>query len=185
MARVNRKRYIEMRLIQVDGTPETGRVLSDFQVFFTRDTVTCTDSVSSVELGSGRYVIEYTPTLAGHDYIEIYDPPTDLRVIDSEDVDDTSTFFDLSSVVQLSQDYGSVGRLKPTVTNPQDYILYVFKSSDWDTGKTSPNYAIGVSGLDISGNWTSTPISVIHGTYHIVVIGPDGTKIVLAVYLEI
>ena len=185
MGRVGRTRYIEFRIQDINSNPITGRTLSQLQTFFTRNTVTCTDPLSLNELGSGRYVLEYTPTAAGHDYVEIYDPPTDLRVEDSEDIDDASTFFGLTTTVDLSQDYGSAGRYKVTLSNPGSYILYVFNTSDWVNGNTATNFAIATTNIDSSGNWLSTPISVVHGTYNLVLFGRDGSKVVIASSLEV
>jgi len=185
MGRVNRLRYIEFRLVDLSSNPITGRVLSQLQVFFTRNAVVCTDPLSLVELGSGRYILEYTPSAAGHDYLEMYDPPSQIRIEDSEDIDDANTFFDLSATVGVSQDYGSIGRYKVIVSNPSSYVLYVFYTSDWDAGKTATNFALAATNIDSSGNWLSTPITLVHGTYNLVLFGADGTIIVVAASLVV
>lgn len=185
MARVGRKRYIEFRLADISGVAVTTRALADLTVIFTRDDVVCTDSLTLVNKGDGRYILEYTPSAAGHDYLDIYDPGTDLRNIDAEDVDDATTFFDLTNNVSLTQDFGGTGALKPVITNPQLYTLYVFPSQAWQTGQTDQSNAVAATNLDSQGNWLTTPLTVNHGTYHIVLVGSSGDTHVIRSFLTV
>lgn len=185
MARVGRKRFIEFRLADITGAPVSTKVLTDLSVLFTRNDVACTDVLTLVNKGSGLYILEYTPSANGHDYIELYDAADDIRHIDSEDVDDATTFFDITSSVLLTQDFGSVGALKPVIANPQNYTLYVFVSQAWQTGQTDPGNAVAATNLDTSGNWITSPLSVNHGTYHIVLIGSAGDTHVIRTFLTV
>jgi hypothetical protein len=185
MARVGRKRFIEFRLADITGAPVSTKVLTDLAVLFTRDDVTCTDGLTLVNKGNGLYILEYTPSAPGHDYIDIYDATDDLRNIDAEDVDDVTTFFDITTSIALTQDFGGTGVLKPVITNPQDYTLYVFPSQVWQTGQTDPVNSLAATGLDTLGNWLTSPLSVNHGTYHIVLIGQVGDTHVIRTFLPV
>lgn len=185
VGRVSRTRYIEFRLVDISGNPVTGQTLSDFVILFTRDNVACTDPLTLVEGTLGHYVCEYVPTAAGHDYVELYHTATDTRIEDAEDIDSTATFFDLSGSVQVTQDYGGVGRLVPTTLSPQNYTLYAFLSIDYQSGNYSPAFAKGFTALDTSGNWITTPMTLLPDTYHFVLLDSSSTRIVVAAFISV
>lgn len=57
-------------------------------------------------------------------------------------------------------------------------VIYVFNASDWRTGLQDKIYAIGFSFIDTGGTW-ATPVSVIPGTYVVVIFTGKNTKTVL------
>jgi hypothetical protein len=61
----------------------------------------------------------------------------------------------------------------------------VYNSSDWTSGNTGTFYALDSTQLDSSGNWLTTPIYVIPGTYHIVIRDSTGAVTVLKPYLQV
>jgi hypothetical protein len=58
-----------------------------------------------------------------------------------------------SDVFQIDQNYPTSNALLVTATNPQFYTVYIFRYSDWLTGKQSPIYAIAQSGVNSDGTW--------------------------------
>lgn len=62
----------------------------------------------------------------------------------------------------------------------------VFQSSDWKVGRTSNSYAVGMTQLDVSGNWISTPIVVTPGqSYTVLIRNNAGLTHVLQPNLEV
>src|SRR6266702_4039782 len=168
MASVGDSRFIYFRLSDANENPVTGRVQTDFAIIFTRSNAICTDVLTISEIGYGRYFANYTASAAGTDYLEIYDAGTDNRVIDVEPIVPTIAQTLSSNLVNLTQDFGKPGALAPTaIPDPADYTMYVFLSSDWQTGNRGIAYAKGQTGLNPNGSWRS-PITVSHGTYHVV-----------------
>jgi hypothetical protein len=185
LAQVGTIRYIYFRLADSNGVAVTGRVQTDFSVVFTRNTLTCADTMVISELGTGRYFASYTPSAVGSDYIEIYDSGTDTRI---EDVETIETSVDQASgsgeIVILDENQGAPNALKITqVTSPEKYVLYVFDSQDWQNGNQSVSYSLGQTGLNPNGTWQSK-IEVMYGTYHIVIVGATQT-IVISPFLEV
>jgi hypothetical protein len=185
MSTVGRLRFIEFRVVDVNSNPVTGLTLANFTVIFTRDNVACADALNLVDNGTGHYVLEYTPSVVGHDYIELYNVTNDVRPSDAEDIIDVAGSSGLTpNTVNLTQDTGSIGRYKITFANPQTYSVYVFNSQDWQSGLTSSANALVGTTIDTFGNWVSTPLVVLHGTYHIVAIS-SSTSIVLSAFLQV
>lgn len=96
------------------------------------------------------------------------------------------------AVVDLTQNYGSTGALVPVLSvslaktyTLDQFVLFIFNSSDWNVGRKDPMYAIGATALDVSGNWASTPITVVPGTYHIVIMNSDNVIVVIAPFLQV
>jgi hypothetical protein len=192
MASLNKPRYIEFRIVDIDDNPITARALTSTTVgqrvlvFFTRDTVACSDPVTLVNWGNGRYYATYTPTATGHDYIEIFDELYDLRFIDAEDIVGEGTDEQTSDVVSVTQDYTSVGRLKVTQPNPQRFNLLVFNSFDWQSGRTNSNYSIIGTAIDASGNWVTPVLTLLPDTYHFVIMATDTDEVkVIAPFLKV
>ena len=78
-------------------------------------------------------------------------------------------------LILLDQNWSSAGNLLVTqVSDPQDYILYVFQSSDWVANRRDAGYAMGSSRLDTQGNWYQQ-VAVTPGTYHIVLLSSTET----------
>jgi hypothetical protein len=73
--------------------------------------------------------------------------------------------------------------LKPAVSDPTDYRMLVFSSSDWLGNRRTDAYSYGASALDASGNWL-TPIYVPAGTYYVVA-QKTGTYTVVAANLAV
>jgi hypothetical protein len=179
MAQPGKQRYIEFRIVDIDGDPITDRDLEETTpgqrvlVSLFRDTVACTDPITLVNWGEdGKYYATYTPSAAGHDYLEIYDELYDLRYIDAEEVE-TPLFSlpddELSDVITMTQDYGAVGRFKLELPEPEKYTLSFFRSIDWQSGRTDPSYAIIGTEIDPLGNWVSPELTILPDTYHVVV----------------
>lgn len=185
MVLISVPRYIEFTLLDGSSVPITGVTLSDLGIFFTRNTVTCTDPLSLVYLSNGRYVLEYTPTTTGHDYIEITYAPTNKLVINTEDIYSSRMLLGETQTISFTQDWGSVGRFKVTLDNPNTYTLYVFNSSDYAIGKNIPTYALASTGIDTNGNWVTPSITLLHGTYSVVLFGSSGARILLASNLQV
>jgi len=183
LAQVGTTRYIYFRLSDSDGNPVLLRVQANFAVIFTRNNQTCTDTLVISELGSGRYFAGYTPSAAGTDYVEIYDSGTDTRVEDVEEVLNPDTSGS-SEITILDENQGSPNALKVTqVSSPENYILYVFDSQDWQNGNQNVPYSLGQTGLNHNGTWQSK-IEVLPGTYHIVI--SNGTQtIVISPFLAV
>jgi hypothetical protein len=184
---VGRKRFINFRIVDVDSVPQSGRVLGDFQILFTRDGSSCSDALSLINSGSGRYILEYTPSAAGFDFLEVYDSPTDIRVQDEEEIDTIDSLFAIGAfTVNLTQDYGGVSALKPDVSDPLNWTLFVYLSQDWQVGRREVDNAIGSTNLNAGGNWITTPIPVpINQTYHIIVKSNDDRTKVIAPFLKV
>ncbi len=186
MGYVNRKRYVYFRVIDIDSNPITGLTLSDFVKYFRRDNVTCTDTVTVQELGSGRYLASYIPSAVGFDFFELYNAANDVRVQDEEQIETVETLFGVGSeTVDLTQDYSSVGRLKVTASGPENFVVYVFLSEDWEHGRKAPSYALAATQVTTLGDWVSSPIPVPKDTYHIVAINNAGVVNVLAAFLKV
>lgn len=184
---VGREHFINFRIIDINSVPVDGLSLTDFVSFFTVDDLsisTSTVGLAIVGQGNGQYVATYVPNAPGYYYLSLYNTANDVRILDAQEIDDSSTLAGGSNVVLLNQDFGGVGALKPTVTNPQLYVLLVYNSSDWAAGRQSTTYSIGMTGLDINGNWLTTPITVVHGTYHIVIMSNTVTTVIMP-YLEV
>lgn len=191
MSQANKIRYIEFRIADLDGTPITNRDLSALQVTLFRDSTPCTDTVSLINWdNAGLYYASYTPSSRGHDYLEIYDPLYDFRVIDAEDIapasDGSSPDSDISQVVALTQDYGTEGRFTVIDRNPTRFNVLVFKSFDWQAGRIDPSYALAGTSVDEQGNWTAPILTVLPDTYHVIAIdSSSGETRVLAAFLKV
>lgn len=178
-------RYVDLRIIN-EGSPVTGLALSSLTIFFTRNAVICTDALTLIEVGSGRYALTYVPSAAGHDYLEISYPAATFFLTAPEDIISTDTLLGGSSSIQLTQDTPTPNALQVTqVINPNLYTLYVYESSDWQSGNTETYDAIASTQLDGSGNWLTTPLFVTTGTYHIVIRDGSGAVQVIKAYLQV
>jgi len=127
------------------------------------------------------YQFEYTPDVPGYYLFSASSGLALTFVIDGVDIDSEDSY------VLLTQGgtQATPVDLVPNVKGPQNYILMVFLSSDWQVGRYSPLYAVASTQLDPQGNWLSTPLTVQHGTYHVVVQANDGTQVVIAAFLEV
>ena len=181
MLPVGQIRLIQFWIASVTSVPVTTCTLDSFTITFTRDGVACTDPLSLVNNGAGSYCLQYTPSAAGRDVINIDDAVNDLHYCDIETIS-----ADLSSdAILLTQNTPTANALKVTASSPSSYTLYVYNSSDWASGNTDTFYALDSTQLDSYGNWLTTPIYVIPGTYHIVIRDNTGTVTVLMPYLQV
>jgi hypothetical protein len=186
MALVGSKRYIEFRIADTDGNAITNRDLAATTVgqrvlvSLFRDTVACADVVTLTNWSSGRYYASYTPSASGHDYLEIYDELYDLRFIDAEDIE-------ASSIVEdLTQDLGGSGKYKVVDANPARFTLLVYRSFDWQSGRTDSSYSLAATRIDASGNWVDSPLSVLPDTYHLVLTDSSSGEIrIIATFLKV
>lgn len=191
MAQANKTRYIEFRIADLNGVSVGNRDLSALQVTLYRDAQACTDVVTLTNWdNAGLYYASYKPTAKGHDYLEIYDPLYDLRFIDAEDIspatDGSSPDSDISQVIGLTQDYGAEGRFKIEDRNPSRFNVLVYKSFDWQSGRTNPSYSIAGTSIDDLGNWTAPMLTVLPDTYHVVAVdSTSGENRVLAAFMKV
>ena len=180
---VGQTRLIEFWIADIDSVPVTTCTLDSFTITFTRDGVACTDPLSLVNNGAGSYCLSYTPSAAGRDIININDVTHDLHYCDIETISLSSD--GSSTTVLLTQNTPTANALQVTIADPSSYTLYVYNSSDWTGGNTDTFYALDSTQLDSSGNWLTTPIYVIPGTYHIVIRNGAGAVQVLMAYLQV
>ena len=139
-----------------------------------------TRSLKLVYVGSGFYQFEYTPDVPGYYFFSATSALLDgvyTYVVDGVDIDSEDSYVLLTQTTPPG--------LVPNVVGPQNYILMIFLSSDWQVGRHSPLYAVASTQLDSQGNWLSTPLTVQHGIYHVVVQANDGTQVVIAAFLEV
>ena len=188
MLPLGRTRYVDFRLATIDGTPITGRTLASWrtspsQLIFLRNNAACADELSVHDYGDGHYTVSYSPTAAGHDYLMIYDQPSDIRTIDVEDLVPPEALIGGGSVAVLNQDYGGTGALLVTLSQPETYTLQVYQSSDWDQNRRVDAYALGSSAVNADGSWVSS-VSVPPGSYHIV-LSKFREQTILKAYLEV
>lgn len=167
------KRYIPFRLVDEQDQPITQASLNQFQIYFLRDNQACTDSLTLENRGQGRYALVYTPSSAGHDYLEAYHASSGIRIVDVEKTLDGIQFFTKVfgagvTVYDLYHNYSGQDRYQIQVKDPQTYTLYVYRSSDWLQQKRTVNDAQGSTALDSDGRWLNK-ISVIAGQYHFVI----------------
>jgi hypothetical protein len=174
-------RLIQFWIASTAGVPITTCTLDSFTITFTRNGIICTDSLSLVNNGAGSYSLQYTPSTAGQDVITIDYSVNGLHYCD---IGTISADFS-SSAILLTQNIPTSNALMVTVPNPSSYTLYVYNSSDWASGNTDTFYALDSTQLDSYGNWLTTPIYVIPGTYHIVIRDNTGTVTVLMPYLQV
>lgn len=163
MDTVGVSRIVQFWLADVHSVPVTTYTLANLSITFTRDHVACSDTLTLTHQGSGLYYLQYTPTAAGRDVIQIDDNTNDLHYTDVAVIDPGS------DVVAITQNTPTTDALKVTAANPADYTLYVYDSNDWVTGNSETYSALGSTQIDASGNWVSSPIYLTPGTYHIVI----------------
>jgi len=176
------ERVIDFTIVDIDSNPVPGRTLAAWQtspssLIFLRNMVACSDNLSLKDYGDGRYSIYYTPSTPGHDYVQIFDQPTGLTIIDTEDIVPADfatggTF----AMVTLNQNYGGTNNLQVSVADPTDYTLYIFRVEDWNQNQRSPSNAVGLSALDSNGNWL-TSVQVVPGYYNIVIQSSTTTQV--------
>jgi hypothetical protein len=173
----------------------TGLTTSNFTVDkFTKDGVTVDTNTSTsliiVEIGSGYYYAKYVPASSGLYVLALSNIANSLHHVDVADIQSAP------NVSNLNQDTGGVNALKPAVPDVRitglrfqpiisEYILMVFQSSDWQVGRVDNTYAVAMTQLDKNGNWLTTPLPVLPGTYHIIIRNNFGTTKVIRAFLEV
>lgn len=169
----------------------TGLITSGFTIdHFTKDGL-AVDSVTLasftiIEIGGGYYYAQYKPTQSGFYYLGFSKVSISCHVADAIDIDE-------ANFVNLTQDTPTDGALKPTlpqappsIATPLDqYLLFVYQSSDWEVGRTATTFAVAVTGLDVDGNWANAPLVISPGTYHIVIRNNYGVVKVIQPFLEV
>lgn len=180
-------RYVDFVVVDAGGNPASGLSLSSFSIVFLRNNLPCSDSLTLTSHGNGLYTVSYTPSDAGHDFLQFTYAPSGVVIEDNEDIVPASVFNpgSLDLTTKLNQDYPTSGALVVSIPNAASYSVYAFRSADWDAMLRNPSYSAGFSALDNAGNW-ATPISVVDGTYTIVAIASDGTgSVVVRPYLHV
>lgn len=181
---INRQHFIPF-YVQNGGVPVTGLIRANFVATFFRDLAVCTLPVVLAEKGAGFYIASYTPDIPGFYYLDLYNAANTTRISNGIEIDSPETQFGTSNVIKLTQDYLTVGALKPQVSHPENYVLYIYTSINWNLGNTGPAFVIGLTELDTSGNWLTSPISVLPDTYHLVLKDTFGHIIVFRPYLNL
>lgn len=174
MLPIGRTRFIDFALADAASAPVPGRTLASWRaspshLLFLRDMAACTDVLSLHDYGDGRYTVSYSPSAPGHDFLQVYDQPTDIQVTDIEDIVPADFAVGGGSVFALDENFGSPGQLLVTLPSPGTYLLQVYASSSWEQGLRSDAYAVGVSPVNADGTWQRA-ISVPSGVYHIVAV---------------
>jgi hypothetical protein len=189
MALVDQKRWLDFRVSDNDGNPVAGLHLTDFTVIFTRDNAPCADGLLLVDCTGGRYILTYTPSALGHDYVELYyAPTTSWPLMDGEDIVDSSGSgggYGAVNTVVLTENYGGTGRLKPSLPNPGSLTLYVITSEDWQAGRQTASAARYWTAITSSGDWATPEITVTPDTYHFVAWDQTGRQQVVAAFLVV
>jgi hypothetical protein len=180
-------RYVDFVVKQIDGSAVSGLGLGSFSIVFLRDNLPCSDTLSLTGHSNGLYTVSYTPSDAGHDFLQLTYAAAGVVIEDNEDIVPASVFnpssLNLSTI--LNHDYPTPGNLLVSIPNAVNYRVYVFRSSDWDGLLRDPDYALGYSALDSAGHWAQT-VTVIDGTYDIVAISIDGhSTVIIKSYLSV
>lgn len=159
-------------------TGATGRTIANFQVkvftinFQPVDAAT-SSSLQITEVGNGYYYATYTPSAAGFYYLGLFDTTDSVAVAKGADI------LAADAVSNVTQNTGGTNALQVTqVSDPQDFLLFLFNASDWQVGNTNPQFAVASTQLDSGGNWLSQPLVVTPGTYVVVIQNNFGTIIV-------
>jgi hypothetical protein len=173
MLPLGRTRYIDFAIADVNSNPVPGRTLAEWsaspnRLIFLRNMVPCTDPLALHDYGDGRYTVSYSPTAAGHDFLQIYDQVTDIKITDVEDIVPADFAVGGGPVFVLDENFGGAGKLKVTAANPDTYVLQVYASTSWEQGMRSDAYSVGTTVLRSDGTWAHS-ISVPSGTYHVVI----------------
>lgn len=138
-------------------------------------------SLTLTEVGFGYYYASYTPKVAGKYVLALSSGA--VKAIDVADIDDTE------AAVNLTQNYGGTNALRPSLHGGLQsygiaaYVLFIFSSKDWDLGKTAASNAVGSTELDSNGNWKTSTLTVVPGTYHVVIRHNSGINYVIQPYL--
>lgn len=179
MAVVGTTRYIPWRIVDINSNPVANRQLSALTVTFLRNAVACSDVLTLTYINNGLYFVKYTPSASGDDYLDIYDPVNGLRLTDEEVITSNST------TVSLTQNTGGTNALQVKLSNPQDYVLYVFPTAVWQSGQAQTSNAVSFTGLDPQGNWTVPVLSVAPGSYALVAMTSSGALATVQTYLSV
>lgn len=182
---INREHFVPFLIVTTGNVPVTGLTKSDFGMFFLQDLSPCSLNVTITEVGGGFYVASYTPTVPAFYYLNIYNTATAIRIEDKVEIDSSATQFGAGSFILLTQDYGSTGTLIPQVPNPNTYILNIYTSVNWNLGNTGSSYVVASTELDTSGNWLTSPLTLLPNTYHLVLQNTAGVVIVFRPYLNL
>lgn len=169
----------------------SGLTTTDFVVdVFTKDGTSVDAptlaSLEVIEVGVGYYYAKYLPSSSGLYYLGISNSDNFINVGNAVAITEADSY------VYLTQDTGGTNALRPTLPfnkfNPgtiSDYVLLVYLSSDWRVGRNANIHAVAVTQLDHGGNWLSSPLTVQHDTYHIVIKNNDGVSRVIKANLEV
>lgn len=168
----------------------TGLITSSFTVnaFTVNGSAVSSATLASLkitEVGGGYYYATYVPSVSGTYFLGLSNGS--FHLADCEDMM-------ALNIVNLSQDTGGTNALQPSLptvngavgTTLSQYLLMVFQSSDWNVGRTDTSYAVGITQLDDSGNWLSTPIAVSPGqSYTVLIRNNAGLTMVIQPNLEV
>lgn len=180
-----REHFVPFRILDINSNPVTGLTLADFTVIFNRDLSVAAETLTVTDEGNGFYYASYTPAEPGFFYLDIYHAATGIRVVDEQEIDDATTLFGTSNLVDITQDYPTTGALVSTVSNPQNYTLLFYMQSDWALGNTDQSYAVALTQLDASGNWLTPILTLASGTYTVVLMNTSRSVLVFMAALNV
>jgi len=168
---VGQSRRIVFWITDANSRPVTGRTLSSFSITLLRNGSPCSDPLTLTDLGNGEYALQYTPSAAGTDDLQIDDNVIGLHFRDIEAVG-----------VQGDAPVTLMGDLLPSYPNLAPSVLYAYFSSDWSTGNTNPSFAQGSYQLDSTGQWS---LLLLPGVYDLILRDASGTTIVFQTNVEV
>lgn len=164
---------------------DPGHTTAEFQIdIFTVDggpvSALTRASFAIVDVGAGYYYAKYVPSTAGFYVFAFSSSTLFVNFVDAADILDVApTTADVIQVVNLTQNTGGTGALKPRLPESfssgppavrlSQFLLMVFRTSDWNVGRQENNFVVAMTELDDVGNWRTSPLAVPHDTYHVII----------------
>lgn len=194
---VGELRSIPFTCVDINSDPVTSLLLADFTInptlpsgwppvtfssntiVFQRNGTPCTDTLSLVSNGDSTYVLNYTPSTVGNDYIGIYIASLGATTIGIPFVNQAiiSTNVTGSAITYIDQDYPTTGALTVPGPNQSSYTVFVYTYANWSLGNTDTLYAINSTAINTDGSWVDqigVPSSVM---YTVVAISTNNTVV--------
>src|SRR5208282_2827678 len=189
---VGTQRSIPFICVDTNSNPVTTLALSDFTInpslpsgwppliygantiVFQRNAVACSDVLTLQNNSDGTYILKYTPSATGADYIGIFIDSLGAASIGLPLVDQatitTGGTPEAENIAYLDQNYPTSDAMLVTIPNPTAYTIFAYNYSDWSLGRTDTLYAIGSSSVNSDGTWANQIPVVTPGTYTVVAV---------------
>lgn len=177
---VGLQRYIDFRIVDSFGVPVTGLLITHFNIIFQRNNFNCSDALSLSDHGDGRYTLHYTPSAAGHDFVEVFDPIYNIRIDNSRDIlngVEGGSDWVPSDVVTLDQNYGGPNALLVHGSAPESFTVFVFTRSNWLTEDQDVNFSLNQTPVNHDGTWINPIVVPKPGSYTVVAMKAGVTMI--------